>query len=637
MCGIAGGWALGGKAPTRTEIEGMLDAMVHRGPDDAGWEEFGDGAIGMRRLSIIDIAGGHQPICNEDGAVCVVLNGEIYNYLDLRREIQESCRHELRTRSDTEVLVHLYEDSGPEMVSRLAGMFAFAIVDRTRRRLFLARDRFGEKPLFYTLAGGVLWFASELGALLRAPDVSRRADVPSLLRYLEEGLVPGPRTAFQGITELSPGHSLIVEDGRVRIAEWPPQAVAEPLPSRLEEAAEQLRETLLAAVRRQMIADVPVGAFLSGGIDSSSVVAAMRRVSNAPVKTFTARFEHAPYDESPIAREVAAHLGTDHHEIFVPNRGFDSEDLFRIVRHVGQPFADSSAIPTHFVSREIRRHVKVCLSGDGGDEMFGGYPLFQWILKCDRLATVIPRPLLRAGASAIRAISTAGGVRAHWLRRAWRAADAAAHPPAERARAVSRLFMDSELKQLLRAGLPGDDVSTRSATARRPAGATTRLRELMQARTEGSLRHDMLVKVDRMSMAASLEVRAPMLDVSVAAFAARLPDDLLIRDGVGKYILREAARPWLPAVVFDHPKTGFSIPLHMFQNAAYESTCGDLLLSGRVPLVREMFDGDAVAGIVKRGLQQKTDTGARSVYRSSHQLWALLNLAAWADEFKVSS
>ena len=614
----------------------MIADMSHRGPDDSGVGVWGSAALGMCRLSIIDLSGGHQPLSNEDGTIWIVLNGEVYNYRELRLSLEQTGRHVFRTESDTEVLVHLYEEEGLDMFRQMRGMFAVGLVDLRHSRLLLARDKFGEKPLFYSVAGGVLWFASEIGALLRAPGVSRRANPAALRSFLEGGFVSGSATAFDGVVELPPGCWLDARDGHVETGRWD-RPVAAPLDPRADESeiAEELRQTLLRTVRRQLVADVPVGAFLSGGIDSSSVVAAMTRVTARPVKTFTARFEHAPYDESPVAREVARHLGTDHHEIYVPNRGFQFEDLRRVVRHVGQPFSDSSALPTYFVCREIRRHVKVCLSGDGGDETFAGYPLFSWVLRCDRLAAVLPNRVLRVLSSSIRAASGSRlGSRIPSLRSLWRATDAAAVPPGSRLQMISRLFSDDELDSLLRGRLrfPGprhvDEFED---------GTGSRLRYLMALRTHGSLSHDMLVKVDRMSMAASLEVRAPMLDADLASFAASLPDGLLLRRGVGKYILRRAVRDWLPAAVFQHPKTGFSIPLHMYQNEAYRSAARDLLLSNRIPLVKEFFDAGFLAGLVSRGLTQTHDTAERSVYRSSHQLWAVMTLAAWADEFRVAS
>jgi asparagine synthase (glutamine-hydrolysing) len=513
MCGIAGAWRVsGGATPREGDIRAMIDAMAHRGPDDSGIEVWELGAIGMCRLSIIDLASGHQPMGNEDGTIWVVLNGEIYNYRELRKSLEQTGRHVFRTGSDTEVLVHLYEDEGPDMLRRLSGMFALGIVDLRRKRLLLARDKFGEKPLFHASAGGSLWFASEIDALLRAPGISRRANPVALRDYLANGFVAGPATAFDGILELPPGHWLQADNGHMEIGRWD-RAITTSVDPRADETeiAETLRQTLLNAVRRQLVADVPVGAFLSGGIDSSTVVAAMTRVTDRPVKTFTARFEHAPYDESPVAREVARHLGTDHQEIYVPNRGFQLEDLLRVVRHVGQPFYDSSALPTYFVCREIRRHVKVCLSGDGGDETFAGYPLFNWVLQCDRLASALPSLVLGGSASSL-------GLRIPALRSVWRATDAAAMPASMRLQRISRLFDDDQLHALVRDPhrLPVSTGVGREASD----SHGSRLRYLMSLRTHGSLCSDMLVKVDRMSMAASLEVRAPMLDSELASFAA---------------------------------------------------------------------------------------------------------------------
>jgi asparagine synthase (glutamine-hydrolysing) len=637
MCGIAGGWALHeGQAPTSVDIRSMLAPMNYRGPDDSGTQTWKNGAVGMCRLSIIDLLDGHQPMSNEDGTVWVILNGEIYNFKELRLSLESTGRHTFRSQSDTEVLVHLYEEIGVEMVSRLNGMFAFCIVDVKKARLLLCRDRFGEKPLFYSLHGGAFWFASELGAILTVPKISRRASREALHDYLEDGFISGPKTAFEGISELPPGAWMTVEGGRVETGSW--KQAFPPVDRTLRdqrEIAASVRTHLLGAVQRQMVADVPIGAFLSGGIDSSAVVAAMQQISGRPVKTFTARFEHAPYDESGVARKVAEHLGTDHCEIAIPNSGFEPEDLHRIVRHVGQPFADSSAIPTYFVCREIKRHVKVCLSGDGGDEMFGGYSLFQWIRHCDRLAAVAPVAALKAAATGLGALtSTKLGQRLSVLRRGWRGLSTAASPSTHRLAVASRLFVDDELRALLLEPLRVRGIEQANGSS--PHVDESRLRCLMRQRTDGSLPDDMLVKVDRMSMAASLEVRAPMLDAEVAVFASRLPDRFLIHAGVGKYILREAVKDWLPSAVFEHPKTGFSIPLHTFRNSTYEALSHDLLLSNRVPLVSQLFNKDALAALVVRGISQTKDTGERSVYRSSHQLWALMNLAAWADEFKVS-
>jgi len=638
MCGIAGIVRREGVTELdRTAVRRMVAALVHRGPDDEGFCFGDEAAIGMRRLAIIDVPGGHQPMANEDGSVCVVFNGEIYNHQQLRERLDATGRHRFQTRSDTEVLVHLYEDLGRDLLGALEGMFAFCIVDMRRRTALLARDRFGEKPLFYSADSRGFAFSSELPGLLEAPWVSRRANTAAVRRYLESGFVRAPATAFRDIQELEAGSWIEVREGRVTSGTFSPKPVSgTTIFSDETEAAEALQATIRQSIRRQMAADVPVGAFLSGGIDSSTVVAAMQRELSRPVKTFTARFEHALYDESPVARAVASHLGTEHHEIVITNGGFEEEDLRRVVRHVGQPFSDSSAIPTYHVCRQIRESVKVCLSGDGGDEVFAGYPLFQWLLRVDDVAARVPPGLTREGARFFRHLASIPGAdRWRQLRRVWRGLEVAALPAGARLPHASRLFQDDELEAVCRPELRSRAMGESAAVPHAYQSGASRLRELMRQRIEGSLREDMLVKVDRMSMAASLEVRAPMLDAGMVDFASRLPDNWLIRGGVGKHILREAVRGWLPDIVFDHPKTGFSIPLHMFQNATYESACRDLLLSDRVPVVREYFDRAATEAIVARGLAQKHDTAERSVYRSSHQLWSLLNLAAWADEFKV--
>jgi len=640
MCGIAGIVRAEGITDLdRSVVRGMVASLVHRGPDDEGFCFGAEAAVGMRRLAIIDVPGGHQPMANEDGSIWVVFNGEIYNHRQLRERLEATGQHTFKTHSDTEVLVHLYEDLGRGLLGLLEGMFAFCVVDTRRRTALLVRDRFGEKPLFYSINASGFAFSSELACLLKVPWVSRCSNAAALWRYLESGFVRAPATAFRDIRELEAGTWIEVREGLLTSGTFSPAAAdRQPDFSDEAEASQALQSMIQQSVRRQMAADVPVGAFLSGGIDSSTIVAAMQRESSCPVRTFTARFEHALYDESPVARAVARHLGTDHHEIVITNGGFQEDDLLRVVRHVGQPFSDSSAIPTYHVCRQIRESVKVCLSGDGGDEVFAGYPLFQWLLRVDEVANRLPAPLARAGARFFRDLASLPGAAGwHQLRRVWRGLEVAALPVMGRLSHASRLFQDDELEVVCRPEFAVHMAGARAVTPRANGNDASRLRELMRERVEGSLCEDMLVKVDRMSMAASLEVRTPMLDAGMVSFASSLPDNWLIRGGVGKHILRRAVRGWLPDVVFDHPKTGFSIPLHMFQNANYASTCRDLLLSDRIPLVREFLDPDATAAVVARGLGQKHDSAERSVYRSSHQLWALLNLAAWADEFKVTA
>ena len=329
-------------------VTAMNEALTHRGPDDLGQMTTDTCSIAMRRLSIIDLAGGHQPMANEHGSVEVVFNGEIYNFPELQEHLRRSGRHTVRTASDTETIVHLYEDLGEAVPAQLEGMFAFCILDRRHDSLFLARDRFGEKPLFYAQVGGVFAFSSELKSLLCWPAIARRLDREALAYYLHTGFVPAPLTLFQGVQQLPPGHWLRWRGGELSLGRYyQPEYVADPALADLSAAREAVRTGLFQAVRRQMRSDVATRAFLSGGVDSSAVVAAMQHQSPAPVRTFTVRFEYEPYDESPIARRVAAHLGTEHHEFTITNAGFTPDDLWRVVEHVGQPFWDSSAIPTY--------------------------------------------------------------------------------------------------------------------------------------------------------------------------------------------------------------------------------------------------------------------------------------------------
>jgi asparagine synthase (glutamine-hydrolysing) len=618
----------------------MNMALVHRGPDDGG--QFNDHtcSIAMRRLSIIDLATGHQPIENEDNSLAIVFNGEIYNFAPLRKQLEKTGRHQFRTQTDTEVILHLYEDRGSETPSLLHGMFAFCIYNRRDKTMFLARDRFGEKPLYYSIQGGALAFSSEIDSLLSWSEIPRKIDYEALYYLLHVGYIPAPLTLFKDVKQLPAGHWMRSGAGQLTIESFY-NPVYEPDPYLQDEraAVETLRDTLIRTVRDQMVADVPLGAFLSGGIDSSTIVAAMQQISSRPVKTFTARFEYAPYDESHIARSVAEHLGTDHHEIVVTNKSFDDEDLWRIIRHFGQPFLDSSAIPTYFVSREIRQHVKVALSGDGGDEIFAGYTFFPNTLSVDKLAS-LPSPLLTAGSLAIDLASKVPFLqKMSSLRIARRAAQIAGLPSNLRPGVMESVFDRDHLFQAASPGLQcrwenASDTATPKIVD--SVNGVSRLRQLMHYRMKYSLAEDMLAKVDRMSMAASLEVRSPLLSAEVTDFAMRLPDRFLIKGGVKKFILREVGRCWLPDVVYSHPKVGFSIPLHMFQNDNYDELCRRYVTESKSAVITDLFDRKALLEVVARGTQRKFVNTTMSVRRSSHQLWALLQLGAWAHHYGVS-
>jgi asparagine synthase (glutamine-hydrolysing) len=627
--------------PERRTAPGMVarmnDLLHHRGPDDEGRYEHEGITFAMRRLAVLDLDTGRQPIANETGDIWVVFNGEIYNHRELRDRLT-GRGHRFATRSDTEVLAHLYEDEGEDFVSSLRGMFAFALHDRRRDRVVFARDRFGEKPLYYHGRPGLFVFASEVRSLLAHPEVPRVLDTEALRYYLKVGYIPAPLTMLQEVRSLPAGHLMTIDaDGTRAVRPYcsldfvPDPDLRDPV-----RAATAVRETLFQAVDEQLVADVPVGGFLSGGIDSSSVMAVASVLRSDPLESFTVRFSTAGYDEGAIAAAVAVRLGTRHRVEQVRDAGFQASDFWHIVDHVGLPFFDSSAIPTRMVAAHARRHVTVCLSGDGGDEMFAGYPVFDWCGRV-RLVSRLPRSILALGHGVLR---LAG--RLPWasplapIRQIARGLEAAQLPEACQFVAVHELFGATEIAALTRpaAGVsmvlpPENRLTEPDERSRR----WTPLRRMMAWRIRHSLEADLLVKVDRMSMAHSLEVRAPFLDPRIANLAARLPDDQLIRGTVGKWILRRAMKDLLPDSVFTHPKHGFSIPLHEFQNVAYRNLAGDLLLTSH-PL-HALFRKDALADLIGRGMGQRTDTATHSVYRSSHQLWALLQLFGWARRFEV--
>ncbi len=639
MCGICGVYSPDFADRVET-VARMNQALLHRGPDDAGQFDGPMASIAMRRLCIIDLATGHQPISNEDNSLQIVFNGEIYNYRELREKLASTGRHSFKTTSDTEVILHLYEEYGFDTPKHLQGMFAFCIYDTKSHSLFFARDRFGEKPFFYTVIDGqTLAFSSEVTSLLECKQVERKLDLKALSYFLHVGYCPSPLTLFAGIKELPAGHWLHWKQGELKTgAYYRPTYQTNPRFQREEEAVEAVRTTLQKVVKRQMVSDVPLGAFLSGGIDSSAVVAAMQRQSGQKIKTFTVKFEHAAFDESQIAREVAEHLGTDHHEFVVTNDGFREEDLWRIIRHVGQPFLDSSAIPTFILSSQVKDHVTVSLSGDGGDEMFAGYRVFQACLGIDQIARYVPRAVLATAGSALRKVANSPGAdQVQMIGKLMRATRAAALPKQDRSWKMGPLFEETVLHNLASPWLRQQWHNDQSNAVQELLGnqeGMTRLRQVMDCWLRYFLPSDMLVKVDRMSMAASLEVRAPMLDVEMAELSMSLPDNLLIREGTTKYILRKAIRPWLPDSVFTHPKWGFTIPLHLFQNKRYRELCGELLLNTKNEIVKSLFSKPALERVIQRGLDRNS-AGDLLAFHASTQIWALLNLAGWMELFKV--
>jgi asparagine synthase (glutamine-hydrolysing) len=619
MCGIAG-FLLRDKSAPAPSLKLMCDQIRHRGPDDEGFYREDGCGLGMRRLSIIDLSTGHQPISNEDGSIWVVFNGEIYNYRQLQEEL-ESQGHRFATRSDTETLVHLYEQYGVDGLAKLRGMFAYCIWDSRRRRVLLVRDRFGKKPLYYAVRPEGLYFGSELKCL-RVADLPLELDREALRLYFLLGYVPDPFTPFQSIRKLDPGGYLIYnEDGEVsqgRYWRLPPPAERAPQGLSPAEARNTLREEFDEAVRLRMMADVPLGAFLSGGLDSSCVVASMARQSPEPVKTFSIGFAEAGFNELPWAALVAKRYGTDHHEIMVSP---DSVALVsRLVRHFDEPFGDSSAIPTFIVSEFAARHVKVVLSGDGGDELFAGYESVIAGIQRNRVWDRVPRPFRRIL-----------GKLADWL--PYSAYGKNYLRMVSRPNALERYFEGNYAPYFLRRALlqPEWMLSTDSDSLRRwfgdcllPEDADI-LSQSQYFEATSKLIGDMLVKVDRMAMANSLEVRCPFLDHELAEFAARIPFQWKNQNGVGKVILREALGDRLPPELLRRDKMGFGVPLAVWFRQSLREFLWDHLTS------REFLERDLVSPGFVRYLLDEHDSGRRDNY---HWLWTLLMFELWFREWR---
>ena len=559
MCGIAGIVDVTGRAPVDADcLRRMNDRLFHRGPDDAGYLIESRVGLAMRRLSIIDLNTGQQPVYNEDKTLSVVFNGEIYNYQELRAELQ-AHGHRFTTTSDTEVLVHLYEEHRERCVDRLRGMFAFAIWDRQRQALFLARDRLGIKPLYYAETPLGFVFASELKAIARHHGISRRVNPAGLMAYLQYGYVPEPLSILEGVRRLPPGHTLTVNDGRVGAPRryWEStslfRSASVPSPEGEAGAAEALWAYLESAVRSHLFSDVPVGAFLSCGVDSSAVVAIMAQAVGVPVKTFSIGFREAGYNELPYARRVATWLGTEHHELLVEPQ--DLGVLEEVLAAVDEPFADASAVPTYLVSRLARQHVKVVLSGDGGDELFAGYDRYVVDHRRRHLGLLGDAGLGRV----LRVLSAAlpeGAPGKNYLYNL-------SLPRLERYLDSISLFPARALGSLLEPAVVHHGESS-FATALAAGDGLDPLSRLQDLDLNTYLPGDILTKVDRMSMANSLEARVPLLDHPLVEFACRLPARLRLRSGQTKHLLRCALRGRVPEEVLTRPKHGFGVPLEIW-------------------------------------------------------------------------
>ena len=604
----------------------MCASMVHRGPDDEGSVQLDGVTLGMRRLSIIDVKGGHQPIHNEDSTVWVVQNGEIYNHLDLRK-LLVAAGHAFKTQSDTEVLAHGYEEWGEAMVERLNGMFAFAVLDTRRGRVLLARDRMGIKPLHYAVDGRRLVFASELKALLCDPVLRGDIDPVALDEYLALEFVPSPRSIVHGINKLPPAHTLewFVGSGIERLHRYwsPTLGQGESNGSSLDESCEELRAVLRESVRKELISDVPLGVFLSGGIDSSAVTAMMSQLGG-DVKSFSVGFAERSFDESRHARQVAQHLGTDHHELTLePSMLLDL--IPQLPTLLDEPLGDASIIPTYLLSAFTRRHVKVALGGDGGDELFAGYPTVQ----AHRLAGYYNRAprLLRRGLiePVVRRLPVSR-VNLSFDFRAKRFVSGAGYPTAERHRRWMGSFVAEERTALLSKDVR-DQLAvseTRHRAGLDGAEPSDPLNQVLLLDMRLYLENDILVKLDRASMMASLEGRVPLLNNDFVEYATRLPLDMKLRGLRSKFLLKRALRGLIPDKILNRPKKGFGIPVANWFRGPLREHMLSVLSPDRIAR-KGFFDGSAVSALVNDHLGGRRD--------NRKQLWTLFVFELWHDGY----
>jgi asparagine synthase (glutamine-hydrolysing) len=601
VCGIAGLYSPAG-APNPELVDAMRAAIVHRGPDDGSTDALGRCVLGHQRLKVIDLDTGYQPVTNETGDVVAVFNGEAYNFAALRAELRG---HEVRGTGDTPVLPHLYEESGPRFVERLHGMFALALWDASRDRLVLARDRLGKKPLLWTrLPDGTLAFASELKALLRLPGLSRDVDLEAVDAYLALQYVPGDGTALRGIHKVPPGHVLVAEGENERLERYWELVPAEPSPSD-EEWLERVRSAVGEAVRKRLVADVPLGALLSGGIDSSIVVALMAQASADPVRTFTVGFADERYDERAWARAVAERYGTVHEEMAI------AEDvaatLPRLAAAYDEPLGDEAAFPTFLIAEQARRHVTVALAGDGGDEAFAGYERYI----AQGLAERVPGVVARTGAAALRLVPAARREPRSPLYRAARFLDVAGLPPRERYGRLMEVFPLQLRRDLW--------VDPRQAEAVQLEPLRDGIAGLQLLDVATYLPGDLLLKADIASMAHSLELRSPFLDHEVISLGLALPDRLKTQGRDGKMALRRAFADELPPDVASRGKMGFGVPLGRWFRDDLRELAHDVLSTER-----GWFRPDTVTRLLDEHTMGRADHG--------HRLWCLLMLELWVRE-----
>jgi asparagine synthase (glutamine-hydrolysing) len=602
----------------------MCRQVVHRGPDDEGIYVKGGLGLGMRRLSIIDLASPCPPVFNEDGTVCIVYNGEAYNFQELRRTLRNRG-HVFRTDTDTEVLVHAYEEYGAQFVKKLRGMYAFALWDEPKKRLVLARDRLGKKPLYYTVIDGTIWFCSEIKSILVDPQVPREVDVESLDLYLTFNYVPAPRTIFEGIRALPPAHMLICENGSIKVERYwnlnaaPRKQVDE------EECLQELYGRLEESVRMRLVSDVPLGAFLSGGIDSSIIVGLMASLSDRPVKTFSIGFAEEEYSELAYARLVAERFGTDHREYIVTS---DVEELIpKLVYHFDEPVGDSSAIPTYYVAKMTRESVTVALSGDGGDELFAGYGKYPilWRIAGKGAVNTLGRAIVSRAMLAAEAGRLGAGEVLYRIQRGlgYRCSTAAYRDY------VWRCRFDEHLKNKVYAPEMRKWLGQQRGWKYYESKADEweggdAISKILYVDLTSYLPDDLLVKTDITSMANSLEVRTPFLDHPFVEFASRLPNAMKLRNGGTKYILKRAFERLLPKEICRRGKMGFSIPIDKWFREDLREYADRVLLHGHKDLTR-YFDEDALKAML--------DEHCKGTRQYGIQLWLLSNFAVWHEMY----
>jgi asparagine synthase (glutamine-hydrolysing) len=629
MCGITGWANLDANIPSQTGDEAVLHAMCeairHRGPDSEGLWTDDRVALGMRRLAIIDLSTGDQPIYSQDRSVVVVMNGELYNYREVRTQLQK-LGHTFETNSDTEILPHLYQEYGDGMLEHIRGMFVFALWDKRKKRLLIARDRFGEKPLYYGVFNGRLIFGSEPKTLLAHPDVKAELNLGALRSFLSFDYVPAPDSIYQGISKLPAAHKLVLENGEIKIDRYWSLSFKKPHETpTIKEAAEHLKDLLSDAVKLQLVSDVPLGILLSGGVDSSTVAAFAVQHATETVKTFSIGFEEDSFDESKFAREVSRHLGTEHYEDRL-SVDTAAELIGEIGHWMDEPLSDGSLLPTFLLARFVRRHVTVALGGDGGDEIFAGYPMYYGH-KMAQIYDRVPR-FLRKGV--IEPMVNSLPVSSKNLSldyKAKRFIRAANYDTVTRHHSWFGSFSIDAQQHLLTKDVlehTSSDIYRGAKDLLETCDAESRIEQMQFLDMNFYMAEDILTKVDRASMAVSLETRAPFLDPRVAEYAASLPADYKLHGRQGKYVLKEAVKDLLPKSILQRPKKGFGIPVAQWLRGRLNPLMNDLLAPERLK-TQGLFDPVYVQKLVSEH--------EKSIASHHKELWTLLIFQLWYDKF----